>query len=99
MKLKALLLTGLAAFALAACDDKTDYSGIYKQIGDDFTITVEKGKNNDYQVTYKGTIATNTITGFVKNGILYNSSNNQKLGEFKENNYINVNNHETYKKQ
>ncbi|WP_109427006.1 hypothetical protein [Aggregatibacter kilianii] len=99
MKLKALLLTSLAAFVLTACDEKTDYSGVYKQAGNNFTITVEKGKNNDYQVTYKGTVATNTVTGFVKNAVLYNSNNNQKLGEFKENSYINGSNHETYTKQ
>lgn len=91
MKLKTLLIPALLAIGLTACNDEKDYSGTYVNIDNPKTSFIfEKGKNGDYQLTVKDIIGKNSLTGIVKNGVFYRASDNEKLGEFKDNSFINA---------
>ncbi|WP_143432549.1 hypothetical protein [Histophilus somni] len=89
MKLKTLAMSALLAFGLVACNDAKDYSGTYTQINNPkISFIFEKGKNGDYQATFATILGKNSLTGIVKNGVFYRTSDNEKVGEFKENQFI-----------
>ncbi|WP_424407629.1 hypothetical protein [Pasteurella sp. PK-2025] len=92
MKLRTLIISTLLVFGLVACNDEKDYSGTYTKVDNPKTsFTVQKGKNGDYQATLTDIIGKNSLTGTVKNGIFYRISDNEKIGEFKENLFIDTN--------
>lgn len=92
MKIKTLALSFVLAFGLAACNDEKDYSGTYIKVDSPKTsFTVQKGKNGDYQATLTDIIGKNSLTGTIKNGVFYRASDNEKIGEFKENQFIDTN--------
>lgn len=98
MKIKTLALSFALAFGLAACNDEKDYSGTYIQVDRPKSFfTFQKGKNGDYQATLTDIIGKNSLTGTIKNGVFYRVSDNEKVGEFKDNTFI-LTSGSTYKK-
>lgn len=98
MKLKAIIFALLAGLSLTAYGDDTDYSGTYIQVDrPKSSLTFQKGKNGDYQATLADIVGKNSLTGTIKNGVFYRVSDNEKVGEFKENTFI-LTNGNIYKK-
>lgn len=92
MKFKTLAISALFALGLSACNDEKDYSGTYTKADNPKTsLTFQKSKNGDYEATLTDIIGKNTLTGIVKNGIFYRVSDNEKVGEFKDNTFIDIN--------
>ncbi|HHR6497464.1 TPA: hypothetical protein ACS783_003599 [Providencia alcalifaciens] len=92
MKFKTLAISALLILGLAACNDDKDHSGTYIKVNNPkISFIFEKGKNGDYQLTVANIVGKNSLTGTVKNGVFYRASDNEKIGEFKENQFIDTN--------
>lgn len=91
MKLRNLLIPALLALGLAACEEKANYQGTYKDKNSGLVLIIEKMDNSqDYKFTteiYAGKRF--SITAKVKNNQLYDSKDNL-LGEFVEDSFKNT---------
>ncbi|MEE6076627.1 hypothetical protein [Avibacterium paragallinarum] len=92
MKLRTFVLSLAVTFSLAACNDEKDYSGAYININNPkISLIFQKSENGDYQLTSIDIIGKNSLTGIIKNGIFYRLSDNEKVGKFEEDKFIDTN--------
>ena len=89
--LKMITLSALIALSVTACNDEKNYSGTYiQQDNSSRQFTFTKSKNNDYQAVFTTPLGKIELAGVVKNDAFYKVSDNEKLGEFKDNSFINA---------
>ncbi|WP_439257313.1 hypothetical protein [Lonepinella sp. BR2271] len=97
MKLRNLFIASAVALLSVVCHAETvDYSGIYKK--DNYTITLEKIKDNEYVLTADFKIVKSSTNAFAKENRLYNSKN-ELIGIFDGNSYTITNSGSVYTKQ